>query len=196
MSRERLEEIAADIERFASPEPCGFCDHGTVTYGGHDGDDEPWQDACGHCGGTGVRPARETASAPERPTSSVAPRIGWWLSDLPNPGPYYSGTMRNVVANALGIDTEEEWLVILRERDCPEAPCTRHNIFGCSWCGPATPTIPEPPCMSIDWHDLVTEAASVAWRTTNLTISYDTAYRVTEAALRSAMPDRVPEITP
>lgn len=52
---------------------------------------------------------------------------------------------------------------------------------------------PDAPYTAVAWHALVTEAATAAWRTTNLTISYDTAYRVADAALRSAMPERIPE---
>ncbi len=41
----------------------------------------------------------------------------WWLTDLPNPGPYYAATMQNIVALALGLGGEEERLAILKESD-------------------------------------------------------------------------------
>lgn len=45
---------------------CDYCDEGKVTYGGHDGEDEPWQEVCTHCHGTGgVKAAPRTVPPKE-----------------------------------------------------------------------------------------------------------------------------------
>jgi len=104
----------------------------------------------------------------EAPSVGEARSIGWWLSDLPNPGPYYEGTMMNVVARALGIDTEEERLVILREADYRPARPTPdtaadsldrycgicyHRLDRCSHCDAATPDTTEVEALVADhWH--------------------------------------------
>ena len=43
------------------------------------------------------------------------------------------------------------------------------------------------------WHDRVKDAALTGWTRTNLTLSYDTAYRLADVILRHAMPDHAPE---
>jgi hypothetical protein len=54
----------------------------------------------------------------------------------------------------------------------------------------ATPTTP----LGIGaWADLVTRCAEAGWRTTALTVSFDTAYRLADAALRTALPELVPQ---
>jgi hypothetical protein len=44
-----------------------------------------------------------------------------------------------------------------------------------------------------EWDAMRQTGAIAAWRDTNLAVSYDTAWRVADAVLRAAMPDRVPE---
>ena len=49
------------------------------------------------------------------------------------------------------------------------------------------------PTMTPDeWATLRHEAACAAWKDTNLDIDYDTAWRIADAVLRYAMPERIP----
>ena len=52
---------------------------------------------------------------------------------------------------------------------------------------------PERPYTAMQWHELVARSAAAAWRVTNLHVTYDTAYRIVDAALREAFPHMVPE---
>ena len=45
---------------------CDYCDDGKITYGGHDGDDEAWQEDCTHCHGTGSVKAAPRTVPPSR----------------------------------------------------------------------------------------------------------------------------------
>ena len=52
---------------------------------------------------------------------------------------------------------------------------------------------PERPYTATQWHEVTARSAAAAWRVTNLHVTYDTAYRIVDAALREAFPSLVPE---
>ena len=51
---------------------------------------------------------------------------------------------------------------------------------------------PERPYTMDEWVELRHGAACEAWQNTGLAIDYDTAWRVADAVLRYAIPERVP----
>ena len=51
---------------------------------------------------------------------------------------------------------------------------------------------PERPYTMDEWVEVRRRAAMEAWREANVTIDYDTAWRIADAVLRYAMPERVP----
>ncbi len=51
---------------------------------------------------------------------------------------------------------------------------------------------PERPYTMDEWVELRHEAACEAWQNTGLGLDYDTAWRIADAVLRYAIPERVP----
>lgn len=55
---------------------------------------------------------------------------------------------------------------------------------------------PPPRYTRKEWMKMARDATFDAWRRTGLTIGWNDAYALVDAALHHALPDRAPEITP
>jgi len=55
---------------------------------------------------------------------------------------------------------------------------------------------PERPFTMDEWVALRDQCAKTAWAETGTTANYGDVWRLTDAVLRAAMPERVPEVTP